>query len=63
MSNKKGKISLMQFLQDDENNNIRDRLQISFLILSQYMEINFYAPWNHQGTIGFLMISGGIEVN
>ena len=34
MSNKKGKISLMQFLQDDENNN-RDRLQISFLILSQ----------------------------
>ena len=40
MSNKKGKISLMQFLQDDENNNIRDRLQISFLILSQQMEIN-----------------------
>ena len=35
MSNKKGKISLMQFLQNDENNNIRDRLQISFLILSQ----------------------------
>ena len=39
MSNKKGKIPLMQFLQDDENNN-RDRLQISFLILSQKMQTN-----------------------
>ena len=25
--------------------------------------IDFYSPWNHQKTIGFLMISGGIEVN
>ena len=24
--------------------------------------INFYPPWNHQKTLGFLMISGGIEV-
>ena len=23
---------------------------------------NFYPPWNHQKTIGFLMISGVIEV-
>ena len=33
-----------------------------------YMEnlselINFYSPWNHQKTDGFMMISGGIEVN
>ena len=25
--------------------------------------IDFYSPWNHQKTIGFLMISGEIEVN
>ena len=25
--------------------------------------INFYSPWNHQTTFGFLMISGGIEVS
>ena len=25
--------------------------------------INFYSPGNHQKTTGFLMISGGIEVN
>ena len=25
--------------------------------------INFYSPWNHQKTVGFLMISGGIKVN
>ena len=24
--------------------------------------INFYSPWNYQKTIGFMMISGGIEV-
>ena len=38
-----------------------DRLQISLLMLSEL--INFYSPWNHQKTYGFLMISGGIEVN
>ena len=25
--------------------------------------MNFYSPWNHQKTYGFLMISGGTEVN
>ena len=25
--------------------------------------INFYCPWNHQKTISFLMILGGIEIN
>ena len=41
-----------------------DRLQISLLMLSEFMRlINFYSPWNHQKTYGFLMISGGIEVN
>ena len=30
-------------------------------ILSEF--INFYPPWNHLKTIGFLMILGGIEVN
>ena len=25
--------------------------------------INFYSPWNHQKTIGFLKNSGGIKVN
>ena len=25
--------------------------------------IDFYPPWNHQKTYGFLMISGGIKVN
>ena len=25
--------------------------------------INFYSPWDHQKTIGFLMIPGGKEVN
>ena len=25
--------------------------------------INFYYPWNHQKTISFLMILGGIDVN
>ena len=40
---------------------VRDHLPISFLILSEL--INFYSPWNHQKTIGSLMISGRIEVN
>ena len=25
--------------------------------------INFYSPWNHEKTVDFLMILGGIEVN
>ena len=25
--------------------------------------LSFIPPWNHQQTVGFLMISGGIEVN
>ena len=25
--------------------------------------INFHSPYNHQKTLGFLMVSGGIEVN
>ena len=25
------------------------------------IDFNFYSPWSHQKTIGFLMISGGIE--
>ena len=28
--------------------------------IRQNQVINFYSPWNHQKTIGFLMISGGI---
>ena len=43
-----------------ESIEIRDRLQISSLVLSEL--INFYYPWNHQKTHGFLMISRVIEV-
>ena len=25
--------------------------------------IDFYSPWNHQKTIGFLVISGEIKIN
>ena len=35
---------------------MRDRFQILVLILGEL--INLYSPWNHQKTIGFLMISG-----
>ena len=42
-------------------NLVKERLQISHLILGEL--INFYSPWNHQKTYGFLMISGKIEVN
>ena len=43
---------------------LRNRLQILLLILSEFRGINyFYSPWNYQNTVGFLMISGGIEVN
>ena len=47
---------------------VRDRLQILFLILSEFKQINpFYAtvlfryPLKHRKTRGFLMFSGGIE--
>ena len=42
---------------------IRDRSQISLLISSEFKQINFYFPGNHQETYGFLMISGRIEVH
>ena len=38
-------------------NQLRDRLLISLLLLSEL--INFYPPWNHQKTTSFLIISGG----
>ena len=38
--------------------NVKDYLQILLLQLSEL--INFFYPWNHQKTIGFLIISGGI---
>ena len=31
--------------------------------LKEFKQINFYSPWNHQKTYGFLMISGEREVN
>ena len=41
----------------------KDYIQILLLILSE-ARINFFtAPWNHQKIYGFVMISGGIEVN
>ena len=42
---------------------LRARHQISLVILSELKQINFYFPWNHQNTNGFLIISGGIKVN
>ena len=43
---------------------VSDRLQISLLNKANLSELNkFYFPWNYKKTIGFLMISGGIEVN
>ena len=43
---------------------LRDSRQILHLILGEFKGINdLYSPWNHQKTYGFLMISGGIEVN
>ena len=38
---------------------LKDRLQISLLILSEFKRINFYSPWDHQKTYGVLIISGG----
>ena len=32
---------------------VRNRLQISFLILSKFKWINFYSPWIYQQTYGF----------
>ena len=40
-----------------------NHLQTSLLILSEYKRINFYPQLNYQKAIGFLMISGEIEVN
>ena len=40
----------------------KDRLQISFILLSQFENFNFNFPWNHWKTIGFLVISGEVEV-
>ena len=37
--------------------------QILPQILSEFKRINFYSLWNHQKTVGFLMISGEIQVN
>ena len=43
--------------------NFRDRVLISFLILTHFQPLfYFYTPWKHQKTGGFLMFSGGIEV-
>ena len=52
----------MMELQNNHNEyNVRDRLQISHLILSEL--INFCFPRNHRKTLGFLLIWGEIEVN
>ena len=32
------------------------------LVLSEFKRINFYSPWNHEKTIGFLLVLGGKEV-
>ena len=37
---------------------IRDRLQISPVLLREFKRINFYSPWNLLKTFGFLIISG-----
>ena len=43
---------------------IRVYLQISFLILSEFKKMFlFYSLRNHQKTYGFLVTSGGIEIN
>ena len=36
---------------------------MSLLTLSELKWINFCSSWNHQKTVGFMIISGGIEVN
>ena len=42
---------------------VRDHRQISLLILSDFRQINYFPTKNHKKTIGFLMISGDIEVS
>ena len=37
-------------------------IRFSLAVVS-FKRINFYFPWNHQKTVGFLMILGAIEVN
>ena len=50
-----GKFNLKRF---------RDRRQILLLTSSEFKQLNnSYSPWNYQKAIGFLMISGGTEVN
>ena len=51
---------IYDFLHD---HSVRDRLQISLLLLSAFKCTNFNSPWNQQKSYGFLMISGGIEVD
>ena len=42
----------------------RDRLQVSPLILIEFKQINYFTfPLKYQKTIGFLMSSGGMEVD
>ena len=41
---------------------IRDRLQISLMILREFKRINFYLPWNLLKPVDFPMISREIEV-
>ena len=42
--------------------NKKDRLLTLLLLLREFERIKFCSPENHQKTIGFLTISGGIEV-
>ena len=43
---------------------LMDRLQILLVRLSKFKRINYFCPLtNYQRTIGFQLISGGIEVN
>ena len=42
---------------------VSDSRQISLLILDELKQINFFSPCNYQKAIGFLVISGGKEVN
>ena len=44
------------FVQNSSQNELSEELSLSKII-------NFYPPWNHQKTVGFLMISGGIKNN
>ena len=42
---------------------VSDRHQILLLVLSEFKQINFYSPWNHQENLGLVMISRGVEIN